>query len=119
MPVVAQEISGKIFTLDANDVFNGYVKLSFLESGEAELEFPVKGELEPRISLVGQDGLYRPSLSGKPVLARGEWVDNQTFKIEYNEGPGLNMLFFMLKYDGDQLKLDITGVGSFTGTMQE
>jgi hypothetical protein len=118
MPAIAQEISGKTFALDANDVFDGYMKLSFLDSGDAHLEFTVEGEVEPRISLVGLDGLYRPSLSGKPVFARGEWVDNQTFKIEYNEGPGLNMLFFMLKFEGNQLQLDITGVGSFSGIME-
>src|SRR3990172_9172711 len=112
IPALVQRISGKTFALDANDVFDGYMKLSFLDSGDAHLEFTVEGEVEPRISLVGLDGLYRPSLSGKPVFARGEWVDNQTFKIEYNEGPGLNLLFFMMKFEGNQLHLDITGVGS-------
>src|SRR3990172_7073581 len=29
--------------------------------------------LEPRVSRVGLDGLYRASVSGKPALVRGEW----------------------------------------------
>jgi CubicO group peptidase (beta-lactamase class C family) len=118
LPTIAQEISGKIFTIDANDIFNSYIKLSFLNSGEAQLEFTVQGEVEPRVALVGMDGLYRSRISGKPVFARGEWVDDRTFKIEYNEGPGLNLLFLTMEFEGDQLQLDITGVGSFSGTMQ-
>ena len=119
LPTIAQGISGKKFIIDTNDVFNGYIILSFLDSGEAQLEFTVQGESSPHINLVGLDGLYRTSLSGKPVFARGEWVDDQTFKIEYNEGPGLNLLFFMMKFEGNQLQLDITGVGRFSGTMEE
>lgn len=119
LPAVAQQISGRDFVLEGNAVFESSMTLTFLDSGEAKLEFTVQNESEPRVSLVGLDGLYRASLSGKPVLARGEWVNDQTFKIEYYEGPGLNMLFFMMEFEGNQMQLDITGVGSFTGTMEE
>jgi len=118
LPAIVQEISGKKFNLGANEVFDAPLVLTFMESGEARLEFTVKNEAEPRVSLVGLDGLYRASLSGKPVLARGEWVDDQTFVVEYNEGPGLNLLFFRMHFEGGQLQLEITGVGSFIGTME-
>jgi CubicO group peptidase (beta-lactamase class C family) len=117
-PAIASLISGKSFLLDGNAVFQSSMTLTFLENGEAMLEFAVQDESEPRISMIGLDGLYRASIAGKPVLARGEWLDEDTFKVEYYEGPGLNMLFFMMDFEGDKLTLTITGVGSFEGTMQ-
>ncbi|MCL5428610.1 MAG: beta-lactamase family protein [Chloroflexi bacterium] len=118
LPAIVQEISGKNFILESNGILNSALTLTFPETGEARLEFTVQNESEPRVSLVGLDGLYRASVSGKPVLARGEWVDEKTFVIEYNEGPGLNLLFFWMKFEGNQLEMKITDVGTFVGTME-
>jgi CubicO group peptidase (beta-lactamase class C family) len=118
LPAIAALISGKSFVLEGNAVFESIITLTFLKNGDAKLEFTVQNESEPRISMVGLDGLYRASVSGKPALARGEWWDESTFRIEYNEGPGLNLLTLIMKFEGDQVELKLTGVGTFIGTMQ-
>ena len=119
LPAIAAVISGKSFVFENNAVFESAMMLTFLENGEAVLKFTVQNESEPRVSMVGLDGLYRASVSGKPALARGEWWDESTFRIEYNEGPGLNLLTFIMTFEGDQVQLKITGVGTFVGTMEE
>jgi CubicO group peptidase (beta-lactamase class C family) len=116
LPALAAEISGREFELNVSEDFSTSWIITFLDSGEAQLEFSVENEGGKRVSLVGLDGLFRPSLVGKPALARGEWVDEQTFVIEYNEGPGLNLLTFRVRYDGDQITIDIPGLGTLSGT---
>lgn len=69
-PAIASEISGKRFFLEGSEILNSsWMIITFLDSGEAKLEYTANGEAEPRVSLVGLDGHYRASLAGKPVFA--------------------------------------------------
>ncbi|MEX2161286.1 MAG: serine hydrolase [Anaerolineales bacterium] len=118
LPAIVERISGKQYSFEANGLFESTLTLTFLPSGEAQLEFTVVDEPAPRITMVGLDGLYRASLAGKPALARGGWLDERTFSIQYNEGPGLNLLTINLLFEGDQLQLEVRGIGTFQGQMK-
>jgi autotransporter translocation and assembly factor TamB len=56
--------------------------------------------------------VYRPSREGRPVLARGRWLDEQTFEIDYSQGPGLNDMTLRLRFDGDHITFELEEVQS-------
>ncbi len=115
LPDIVREISGKTFVFEPNYLLKT-ATLAFVKSDEAQLDLKVVYESEPRLNMVGLDGLYRKSLQGPPIMARGEWVDNQTFCIQYNIGPCLFTL--QMRFEQDQLHLEISGLGNFIATMQ-
>jgi CubicO group peptidase (beta-lactamase class C family) len=114
LPDIAREISGKTFVFEPNYLLKT-ATLAFVKSDEAQLDLKVVYESEPRLNMVGLDGLYRKSLQGPPIMARGEWVDNQTFSIQYNTGPSL--VTVQMRFEQDQLHMEISGFGSFIATM--
>ncbi len=108
LPDIASEISGKIFIGEQNTKLE-YLILNFQEPDEMRLELKIIGEAEARVDMVGLDGLYRDSVSGRIVKARGEWVDEQTFLVEYNEGPGLDLLTLKIHFQGNQVQVGFAG----------
>jgi hypothetical protein len=58
---------------------------------------------------VGLDGVFRPSLEGRPIVARGYWDDPGTFVIEIDEGPGLRTYELRLSFHGRAVRLDVLG----------
>jgi len=64
---------------------------------------------------VGLDGVYRPSISGRPCIAKGAWTDAQTFTVEYYEGPGISYNRLVMQFDADRLTFEIVGLGSLEG----
>jgi hypothetical protein len=118
LPAVAQAITGKTFTFAPNYLQLRSASLVFDASSEALFQLEVAYEPGPRRIGVGLDGVYRPSHSGRPVLARGSWADASTFVIDYNEGPGLAAYTMRLRFDGDRMDLEISGLGSFEALME-
>jgi hypothetical protein len=55
--------------------------------------------------------VYRPNHAGRPIIARGRWIDEKTFEIDYSEGPGLSVYKFRLHFDDDRMTLEIPGLG--------
>jgi hypothetical protein len=45
-------------------------------------------------------------------------VDEQIFVIEYNEGPGLDLMFLWMRFEGDQVRMEIGGEG-WIGKMEK
>ncbi len=117
LPEIAHEISGKRFAGEANTLIE-YAILTFDEPNQMQLELKISNEPEPRLAMVGLDGLYRDSVQGRIVKARGEWVDEQTFVIEYNEGPGLDLMLLRMRFESNQVKLEIAGE-SWVGKMEQ
>lgn len=108
LPEIVNQISGKKF-IGEEDTPLEYLVLTFQEPDVTQLELKLTTEGEARVDLVGLDGLYRDSLSGRIVKARGDWADEQTFVIEYNEGPGLDLLTLKLHFEGNQVQLEFAG----------
>ncbi|MCL5428609.1 MAG: beta-lactamase family protein [Chloroflexi bacterium] len=117
LPDIAREISGKRFVGEPNTLLE-YIALTFDEPNQMQFELKVAYEPEPRLDMAGLDGLYRDSVNGRIVKARAEWVDEQTFIIEYNEGPGLDLMFLWMRFEEDQVRLEIAGQ-NWVGTMEQ
>ncbi len=113
LPATAKAISGETYVFESNRIGIESVRLDFDQSTEAIIQLKVANEPGPRMIGVGLDGVYRSSRAGRPIIARGSWSDAQTFSIDYNEGPGLAAYTFRLRFDGDKLVLEISGLGHF------
>jgi hypothetical protein len=109
LPARASAVSGQTFVFEPNQINLNSMRLDFDSSAEAVLTFDVAYEGE-RISGIGLDGRYRPSRAGRPVLARGEWADADTFVVAYSEGPGLNNYRMILTFEDRGLMLDFEGL---------
>jgi CubicO group peptidase (beta-lactamase class C family) len=102
LPVTAREISGQTFIFEPNPALLSF-RLDFDQSAEAVFQLEVANESEPRVTAVGLDGVYRSSRVGRPIIARGVWENEQTFVIDYDEGPGISYYTFRLYFDGDKV----------------
>jgi CubicO group peptidase (beta-lactamase class C family) len=114
-PDVAHAISGKTFAFEAGIIRS--IRLDFNDSAVALLHLDVNIEDNPRLLRVGLDGVYRPSISERPSVARGSWTDDKTFTIDYNEGPGLNYYRLVMRFEGDHVTVEIAGLGTMEGNL--
>jgi hypothetical protein len=115
LPATAKAISGQTFVFQPNHIGLLSLRLDFDDptGAEAIFQLEVAHEPGPRVTGVGLDGVYRLSHAGRPVIARGSWTDEQTFVMDYNEGPGNSIYKFRLRIDGHKMILDAPGLGSF------
>jgi hypothetical protein len=113
LPAIAKDISGKQFVFGANRIGLRSLRLDFDDSqgAAAILQLEIVNEPSPRVISVGLDGVYQPSYAGRPIYARGSWLDSQTMVIDYNEGPGLAAYTLYLHFDGDKLIFESPGLG--------
>jgi hypothetical protein len=116
LPKIAKVISGQTFVFQPNPIFVS-LRLDFDDSAEAILQLQVVNEEDPRVTGVGLDGVYRSSHAGRPIIARGVWIDEDTFVIDYSEGPGLSVYKFRLRFNGDEMVFEGPG-GSLRATMK-
>ena len=100
LPAIAQSISGQTFIFESNPLLLS-MRLDFDGSAEATFQLEVADEPGPRVTVVGLDEVYRSSRGGRPIIARGRWEDEQTFVIDYDEGPGISFYRFRLQFDED------------------
>ena len=108
LPATAVAISGQTFVFRPNPLLRS-MRLDFDNSREAIFQLELANESGPRVAGVGLDGVYRRSYSGRPTLARGRWEDENTFIVEYDEGPGIAFHRFRLHFDGDQVMFEGAG----------
>jgi CubicO group peptidase (beta-lactamase class C family) len=118
LPETASAISGSTHVLEPNPVNVRSVRLDFDGSSEAVLYLEVAYEPSTRVARVGLDGVYRQSRVGRPTVATGYWEDDQTFIVDYVEGPGLATYPLRIRFDGDKMLFGFPGLGSFEGQVQ-
>jgi CubicO group peptidase (beta-lactamase class C family) len=109
LPPTAHRISGRTYVFEAEGFGLRSVRLDFDDPTEAILRLDLASELGPRVDRVGLDGVFRPSLEGRPIVARGAWEDPRTFVIEVDEGPGINAYDLRLRFHGRSVRLDVLG----------
>jgi CubicO group peptidase (beta-lactamase class C family) len=104
LPAAAKEISDRTWIFEHNQYLIRSVRIVFEDPSEATITLDRSAfEVVPRVMRVGLDGVYRPSISGRPVCAKGSWIDEKTFMVEMDEGPGLSAFTFKLTASGDRL----------------
>ena len=79
------------------------------------MQLSIAYEPSPRMGSIGLDGVYRPSQSGRPWVARGSWIDETTFQVDYDEGPGLATYTMRMHFDGDRMLFEVPGFVSIEG----
>ena len=119
LPDTASVISGLTYVLEPNEVDIRSARLDFDGSAEAVLQLEVGNEPAPRVTGVGLDGVYRNSRVGQPAVASGYWEDDQTFIVDYVEGPGLATYPLRIGFEGDKMLFGFPGLWSFEGRPQE
>jgi CubicO group peptidase (beta-lactamase class C family) len=117
-PQTAQAISGRTYTFEPNALKLLSARLDFSGQAEAVFQFELGGEPAARISVVGLDGVVRPSRQGRPVYSTGRWKDDTTFVIDYDEGPGLQRYTVTMVFTGDHIRFKILGICDLEGTAQ-
>ena len=114
LPVMAGDVSGKTYTFEPNplDLVSG--RLDFDDSSEATLHLEISGEPGARTIPVGLDGILHIGPVREGVLggARGEWTDDDTFVVEYDEIARIDVWTIRFVFRGDQLSLQIHGRSS-------
>ena len=118
-PSIAASVSNLTYSFNENLIQIRSIRLELNDSPIAMLYIDLANEPTQRVTQVGLDGVYRASLAGKPSVARGRWTDDQTFSIDYNEGPGRNYYRFQLSFDGETLSFVIPGLITIQGTLEK
>jgi hypothetical protein len=95
---------------EANEYGLRSLRLDFDDPAEAIFRLDLASEPSPRVDRVGLDGVFRPSLEGRPIVARGYWDDPRTFVVEVDEGRGVHSYDIELRFDGPLLRLEVLGV---------
>jgi hypothetical protein len=126
LPTVAGEISGKLIRFDPNAFLLESLRLDFKNPTEATVQFGFTDGRQTTPASVGLDGLYRmtPGLDldrifhrfadfkNLTVGLRGSWVDEKTFRLEYDTL--VNRYFYLLEmqFNGDQVSLQASERGT-------
>lgn len=106
LPALAKAISGKTFTLEPNWTGLQALTLNFPTAGDATARFAFieNGNMNRldkvrEVRPLGLDGVLRLSPNGRYGLSvglRGNWEDDHTFVLEYDEIANLNSYRFRL-----------------------
>lgn len=111
-PDLAHVITGKTYVFE-NEIVKA-IGLDYNSTNEAIFRLDL-GDSSPIISRVGLDGVYRPSISGRPCITKGVWVNENTFTLDYYEGPGISYHKIILVFEGDTVSFEIVGIGKLVG----
>lgn len=117
LPDTAYAVSGKTYVFDSGIIRS--LRFDFDDSASAVLHLNVAHEDVTRAVGVGLDGVWRPSISARPALSRGSWTDDQTFTLEYFEGPGLSYYKFVIRFDGGGVTVEVSGLGTMQGRLSD
>jgi hypothetical protein len=117
LPEMASIISGKTFVFEKNKLKLNSFNIDFDIEKEAMLQ--LDGEDGLIIAVVGLDGLWRPSISGYPVLMRGKWDDGSTLILEYNGGPDLDYSKLKFNFENSKVKVEVLIPVTYEGLIVE
>jgi CubicO group peptidase (beta-lactamase class C family) len=103
----AKRISGTTFVFDPNPLEIEEVTLEFAEPASAVFRLTHSGG-KPDSWPIGLDGVYRMSEGeyGLPQGLRGEWVDERTFALEYDNIGNNDHIFLRLSFAGDRVTIE-------------
>jgi CubicO group peptidase (beta-lactamase class C family) len=118
LPAVAWAISGKTFVFGPNPARIQSIQVDFDDPAEATYYMRIENEEVIRVGGVGLDGIYRPSRSGWPAVAKGVWVDDHMLLVDYNQGPGLEVTTLQMRFEDDRLLLEVAGQVNLEGRME-
>jgi len=108
LPDTAGAISGNTYVFEPNPAEIETVSLEFDESSQAILQ--VKSFGEPLETLpIGLDGVHRFSSGDFGLVQglRGEWIDANTFLLEYDNIANNDHVYLKLRFDGDRLFMEV------------
>jgi hypothetical protein len=122
LPDIAVSISGKTFQMDENPFGVASVRLDFNNGPLASFQVTFKDGTQSPLAAVGLDGVYRltPGLNldrafhsfvnfaDLSVGLRGNWLDNQTFILEYDTIVNYYYYRLQMHFKGDQLSLALS-----------
>jgi CubicO group peptidase (beta-lactamase class C family) len=121
LPPVAAKISGVEFCFPQNPLDLASLRLTFDETPVAQIQFTFNGDQPPVGGEVGLDGNYRlaPGRYGFPFGLRGQWVDQQTFALAYDQIANLDAYDARVTFseDGQTVSMELkerTEAGSAT-----
>jgi CubicO group peptidase (beta-lactamase class C family) len=137
LPAKAGVISGKLIRFDSNAFLLESLRLDFNDSAEATVQFTfTDGDQTPPAPL-GLDGLYRttPGLNldrafhgfadfkNLTVGLRGTWVDEKTFRLEYDTLVNRYCYLLEMQFNGDQVSVKASergtnAAGTISGRLQ-
>ncbi len=131
LPALASRISGRQWNLESNWLGLKSITLDFKaaqpgQTGQTaraalvfapalkQYQFGISAQVTGRNSIsetrpVGLDGLFRISpngILGLPVGLRGNWIDDRTFQLEFNEIANTNTYFLRFTFDGERLRVE-------------
>ena len=106
LPAIAQEISGKLYTLEENPY--GWKNLVLIfKPGTSTAQVSTVGPDD--LDEIGLDNIFRPArLPENQYMMRGHWMDDQTFGVEWwstvnNNGTSM----IQVKYNGNNVEISI------------
>jgi CubicO group peptidase (beta-lactamase class C family) len=107
LPAIATEVSGKTFVFEPNPLEIEELSLEFRDSAEAVLILK-HSDGEITSWPVGLDGVYRMSTGeyNLPQGVRGEWIDDQTLVVEYDNIANNDHIILRLRIAGDLLVIE-------------
>ncbi|HEX9121895.1 MAG TPA: serine hydrolase [Actinomycetota bacterium] len=108
-PPTARSISGRTYVFEPNRYGVRSLRVDFDDPAEAVFRLDIASEASPRVDRVGLDGVFRPSLEGRPIVARGHWDGPRTFVVGVDEGPGFHSYDLRLRFDGPAIRLEVLG----------
>jgi hypothetical protein len=108
LPEVASAVSGVTWAFPENPYVRS-VRFDFESPTEAVATVDVASERDIRVDPLGLDGVVRSSQGGRPVVATGRWVDDNTFEMDVEEGPGFHRYQLRLRFEGGTVELGVLG----------
>ena len=117
LPAMAARISGKTYTLTANQLDLATVALQFGKSSEATLRLTRLGqELRCPVGLDGVERFSTDKLVELPFACKGRWLTADTFLLELDRVAGISLYRFKLTFadEGNSVTIALserTGLG--------
>ena len=115
LPAIAKIISGKTFTVENNWIGLKTLTLRFPETGDPTAKFSFvenwnmnRTEKLSEVRPIGLDGRLRLSPNGRYGLSvgvRGNWEDDHTFVLEYDEVANLNSYKMRLSFTENSVSI--------------
>jgi CubicO group peptidase (beta-lactamase class C family) len=120
LPAMAARISGKTYTLTANELDLATLTLQFNKPSEATLRFTRLGqELRCPVGLDGVERFSADKLVELPFACKGRWLTADTFLLELDRVAGISLYRFKLTFadEGNAVTIALserTGLGEET-----
>ena len=122
MAPMAQEISGKTFVFADNPlaIENLMIEIGGTDRTEATMRIKLKGS-DLQEWPIGLDGVLRMSKGpyNLPQGTRGEWVDDKTFAVEYDNIGNNDHIFLRMRFVGDSVAIEAQETDHELGTRIE